>query len=191
MPLIFLKIFVHFIQGHRADSSERRKVSVFSGRSKSPLWEDRCEWSSNEGSSPAGISDAVRDIYNETRSPRYAQENSRYGGSHRNPLCIEIVDNRLRYGGSGSPSRQDNHNFSHGEPVTRRRLSDHQIDRSGSPVVRPVWDILGENAPALQVGEHSKANAGRDPDGSPKNQVTLLILLFYLNMALMVFSFRG
>ena len=86
MPLMFLKIFVHIIQGHRADSSERRKVSVFSGRSKSSLCEYKCEWSSNEGSSPAGISDDVRGIYNETRSPRYAQENARYGGSHRNPV---------------------------------------------------------------------------------------------------------
>ena len=54
--------------------------------------------------------------------------------------------------------------------MTRSGSSDHQIDRSSSPVVLPVRDILGENALALQVGEHSKANAGRDPDGSAKNQ---------------------
>ena len=172
------------------DSSESRKVSVFSGRSKSPLYEDIHEWSSNQGSSPAGRSDAVKGIYNETRSPRSAQENSRYGGSRRNPLCIEIVDNRLRYDGAGSARRQDNDSFSRREPVTRSGSSDHQIDRSSSPVVLPVRDILGENALALQVGEHSKANAGRDPDDSAKNQVTLL-LLFYLNMALIVFPFIG
>ncbi|XP_022731390.1 uncharacterized protein LOC111285942 isoform X3 [Durio zibethinus] len=155
---------------HRADSSESKKVSVFSGRSKSPLYEDRHEWSSNEGSSTAGRSDTVRGVYNETRSPRYAQENSRYGGSRRNPVCIEIVDNRIRYDGSGSVRQKDNHSFSHREPATRSGLSDHQIDRSRSLVVHPVRDILGENAPALQVGEYSKEKAGRDPDGSAKNQ---------------------
>ncbi|XWS73047.1 hypothetical protein CRYUN_Cryun02cG0092100 [Craigia yunnanensis] len=156
--------------GHRVDSSESRKVSIFSGRSKSPFYEDRHEWSSKEGSSPAGRSDNVRGIYNETRSPRTAQENTRYGGSRRNPLCIEIVDNRLRYDGAGSARRQDNDIFSRREPVIRSGSSDHQIDRSGSPVVHPIRDILGENALALQVGEHSKANAGRHPDDSAKNQ---------------------
>ncbi|XVE63579.1 hypothetical protein DITRI_Ditri07aG0031200 [Diplodiscus trichospermus] len=154
--------------GSRADSPVSRKVSVFSGRSKSPLCEDRCEW--NPSSSPARINDSIRGMYNETRSPRYAQQNSRYGGSLGSSRCIEIVDNRLRYGGSRSPSRQDNHNVSHREPVARSGSSDHEIDRSGSPVVCQVGDISGENAPALQVGEHSKANAGKDPDGSAKNQ---------------------
>ncbi|EOY31345.1 ArfGap/RecO-like zinc finger domain-containing protein, putative [Theobroma cacao] len=158
--------------GHRAGSPESRKVSVFSGISKSPLYEDRHEWSSNEGSSPAGRSDAVRGYYNERSSPRFAQEDSRYGGFRRNPLCIEIVDNRLRSDGCGSARRQNKHIFSHREPMARSGSSDHQknMDRSVSPVVRPVRDILGENAPTLQVGEHSKANAGRDPDGSAINQ---------------------
>ncbi|XVE98507.1 hypothetical protein REPUB_Repub03eG0112500 [Reevesia pubescens] len=156
--------------GKWADSSESRKVSIFSGGSKSPLYEDRLEWSSNEGSSPAG-SNAVRGFYTETRGTRYAQENSRHGGFRRNPVCIEIVDNRRRYDGPGSARQQDNHSFSQREPVTRS-ASDHQIHRSGSPVVHPDRYILGENAPALQEGEHSKANAGRDPDGSAKMQKT-------------------
>ncbi|KAA3476808.1 putative ADP-ribosylation factor GTPase-activating protein AGD14 [Gossypium australe] len=154
--------------GHRVDTSESRKASVFSGRSRGPLYEDRHQWSSNEGSSPAGRSGA-RIFYLEARSARYAEENSRYGSSRRNPLHIEIVDNRLKSEGSRS-ARRHNDSFSHREPLTRSQSFSHQVDRSGSPVVRPVRDILGENAPALQVGEHSNANAGSDPDDSAIRQ---------------------
>ncbi|XP_012451970.1 probable ADP-ribosylation factor GTPase-activating protein AGD14 isoform X3 [Gossypium raimondii] len=154
--------------GHRVDTSESRKASVFSGRSRGPLYEDRHQWSSNEGSSPAGRSGA-RIFYLEARSARYAEENSRYGSSRRNPLHIEIVDNRLKSEGSRS-ARRHNDSFSRREPVTRSQSFSHQVDRSGSPVVRPVRDILGENAPALQVGEHSNANAGSDPDDSAIRQ---------------------
>ncbi|XWS70810.1 hypothetical protein CRYUN_Cryun03dG0081100 [Craigia yunnanensis] len=97
------------------DSSESMKVSVFSGRSKSPLYEDRHD----------GV--LMKDIV----------------------LLEEVM--QIRYDGPGSVRRQDNHSFSRREPVTRSGSSDHQIDRSGSPVVRPVRDILGENAPALQT----------------------------------------
>ncbi|TYI76142.1 hypothetical protein E1A91_D06G055700v1 [Gossypium mustelinum] len=154
--------------GHRVDTSESRKASVFSGRSRGPLYEDRHQWSSNEGSSPAGRSGA-RIFYLEARSARYAEENSRYGSSRRNPLHIEIVDNRLKSEGSRS-ARRHNDSFSHREPVTRSQSFSHQVDRSGSPVVRPVREILGENAPDLQVGEHSNANAGSDPDDSAIKQ---------------------
>ncbi|XWS70807.1 hypothetical protein CRYUN_Cryun03dG0080800 [Craigia yunnanensis] len=73
------------------DSSESMKVSVFSGGSKRPLYEDRHEWSSNEGYSPAGRSDAVKRIYNETGSPRSAQENSRYGGSRKTLCALRLL----------------------------------------------------------------------------------------------------
>ncbi|KAG4194341.1 hypothetical protein ERO13_A06G048300v2 [Gossypium hirsutum] len=154
--------------GHRVDTSESRKASVFSGRPRGPLYEDRHQWSSNEGSSPAGRSGA-RIFYLEARSARYAEENSRYGSSRRNPLHIEIVDNRLKSEGSRS-ARRHKDSFLHREPVTRSQSFSHQADRSGSPVVRPVRDILGENAPALQVGENSNANAGSDPDDSAIRQ---------------------
>ncbi|PPR89548.1 hypothetical protein GOBAR_AA31136 [Gossypium barbadense] len=165
--------------GHRVDTSESRKASVFSGRPRGPLYEDRHQWSSNEGSSPAGRSGA-RIFYLEARSARYAEENSRYGSSRRNPLHIEIVDNRLKSEGSRS-ARRHKDSFLHREPVTRSQSFSHQADRSGSPVVRPVRDILGENAPALQVGENSNANAGSDPDDSAIRQVKLVLLLFYLS----------
>ncbi|KAG8491719.1 hypothetical protein CXB51_015153 [Gossypium anomalum] len=150
--------------GHRVDTSESRKASVFSGRSKGPLYEDRHQWSSNEGSSPAGRSGA-RIFYLEARSARYA-EKIQDMEAHVEILCTSRL---LKSEGSRS-ARRHNDSFSHREPVTRSLSFSHQVDRSGSPVVRPVRDILGENAPALQVGEHSNANAGSDPDDSAIRQ---------------------
>ncbi|OMO80489.1 Arf GTPase activating protein [Corchorus olitorius] len=141
--------------GNRADSSESRKVSIFSGRPKSPLYEDRADRSPNEGSSTPRRIDAVRGYYSERRSPRYAQENTRYGGFRRNPMCIEIVDNRLR----------------DDESRGSRLVSRKNMDRSGSPVVRSLADILGENALTLQLAGHSETNAVRDPEVSATNQV--------------------
>ncbi|GMI81171.1 NSP (nuclear shuttle protein)-interacting GTPase [Hibiscus trionum] len=142
---------------YRAESAEKKKVIVFT-RSKSTLYEGRCEY---EGSSPAGRSGAVRVIYTETRSPRFPQEISRYEGSPRQYRQIEIIDNRRRYDGPVSDIRKDNHN---------RSKSSDQLDRFASLAVRPIRDILGENAPALQVGEHSKEKTGRDPDAPAQNQ---------------------
>ncbi|OMO52328.1 Arf GTPase activating protein [Corchorus capsularis] len=153
--------------GNRAESSESRKVSIFSGRTKSPLYEDRTDRSPNEGSSTPGRIDAVRGYYSERRSPRYAQENSRYGGFRRNPMCIEIVDNRLR----DDDSRGS------------RLVSRKSMNSSGSPVVRSLADILGENALTLQLAGHSETNsvvakketnAVRDPEVSATNQVQVM-----------------
>lgn len=38
-------------------------------------------------------------------------------------------------------------------------------------VVRPIKEILGENAPSLEVGKCSKASDGKDADDSANNQV--------------------
>ncbi|KAE8735435.1 Enhancer of polycomb-like transcription factor protein, putative isoform 1 [Hibiscus syriacus] len=153
----------------RTNSSESRKGSVSSGRSRGPLYEDRREWSSNEGFSPPGRA-AVRVFYKEGKSPRYPEEKSRFGSGRRNSMRIEIVDNRLRPEGTRSARQQDNPDFSHREPVRQTQPSSLELERSGSPVEQPVRDNLGETAPAIEVGEHSNENAGRDPDGSAENQ---------------------
>ncbi|KAE8705910.1 Enhancer of polycomb-like transcription factor protein, putative isoform 1 [Hibiscus syriacus] len=153
----------------RANSSESRKGSVFSGRSRGPLHEDKREWSSNEGFSPHGRG-AVRVFYKEGRSPRYPEENSRFGCGRRNSMRIEIVDNRLRPEDTRSVGKQGKPDFSHREPVRRSQSFNLELERSGSPVEQPVRDNLGETASAIQVGEHSNENAGRDPGGSAENQ---------------------
>ncbi|KAK8695254.1 hypothetical protein V6N13_000421 [Hibiscus sabdariffa] len=154
---------------HRANSSESWRGTVSSCRSRDSLYEDRHEWSSNEGSSPAGRG-AVRVFYKEGRSPRYPEENSRFGSGRRNSMRIEIVDNRVRPEGSRSARRQDSADFSHGEPLARSQSFSHQLERSSSLGEQSVRDKLGETVPALQVGEHSSENAGKDPDGSAENQ---------------------
>ncbi|GMI97611.1 hypothetical protein like AT4G32630 [Hibiscus trionum] len=154
---------------HRVNSSESWRGIVSSGRSRGPLYEDSQEWSSNEGSSPSGRG-AVRVFYKEGRSPRYPEENSRFGSGRRNSMRIEIVDNRLRLEGSRSARRQDTPNFSNREPLARSQSLSHQLERSISLVEQPVRDNLGDTAPALPVGEHSNENAGRDPDCSAENK---------------------
>ncbi|PPD79499.1 hypothetical protein GOBAR_DD23560 [Gossypium barbadense] len=141
--------------GYRTESPEIKRVIVFTGRTKSPLYGNRHEWSSNEGFSPAGKSGAVRGFYNESI-------NSRYEGSPRNHRHIEIIDHRRHRDGPGSAIQKDNPNIRQREPVTRSMSSSNLSDRSAPPVVRPIRDILGENAPALKVGEHSKENTGKD-----------------------------
>ncbi|KAL4283194.1 hypothetical protein GQ457_16G004810 [Hibiscus cannabinus] len=154
---------------HRANSSESWRGTVSSCRSRDSLYEDRHEWSSNEGSSPGGRG-AVRIFYKEGRSPRYPEENSRFGSGRRNSMRIEIVDNRVRPEGSRSARRQESPDSSHGEPLARSQSFSHQLERSSSLGEQSVRDKLGETVPALQVGEHSNENAGRDPDGSAENQ---------------------
>ncbi|XP_039024386.1 arf-GAP domain and FG repeat-containing protein 2-like [Hibiscus syriacus] len=147
-----------------AQSPEKKKVIVFT-RSKTTLHEGRQEYG---GSSPAGRSGAVRVIYTEPRSPRLPKENSRYEFSPRNHRQIEIIDNRSRHDGPGNAIRKDNHIIPKSKHV-RSRSSDH-LDRFVSPVVRPIRDILGENVPALQVGEHSKEKSRSDPDAPAQDQ---------------------
>ncbi|XP_041020854.1 probable ADP-ribosylation factor GTPase-activating protein AGD14 isoform X1 [Juglans microcarpa x Juglans regia] len=127
----------------KKESYESTKVQAYRGGSRS--------------SSPGRRSEdgSFKYYYDERRSPQYSQENSRYGGFRRNPVRFEIVDDRFRENEYGS------RNFSQ---------FPKNIDRSLSPVVRSLRDILGDGIPPLQVGELSTAINGKDADGSPHSQ---------------------
>ncbi|KAK9273024.1 hypothetical protein L1049_017831 [Liquidambar formosana] len=145
------------------ESYEYRKVGA-----------DTYQKSHSEKSSPVAKNDekSFRYYYDERRSPRYAQDNSRYGGYRRSPARLEVIDDRFRDDGFGSGRRTAIHRFSSGESKLGIRSPDCQknMDRFRSPVVRPVRDILGENVPPLLVGDPPKANEGRDVGGSAHNQ---------------------
>jgi hypothetical protein len=127
--------------------------------------------------------------YDEKRSPRYAQENSRYGGSRVTPARFEVVDDRFRDDEHGS------RRFSNTESKPGIRSSDFQknMDTCGSPVVRPVRDVLGGSSTPLQVGDLSKAIDGTAADGSAHNQVhncyVILEIWFCMNSSLFIFCF--
>lgn len=165
------------IQGDREDSSESSKAGVYCGGSRSPSYEDRYERS--ERSAPGGRSDdkSFKYYYDEKRSPRYAQENSRYGGFKKSPARFEVVDDRFRDDGIRRSRQSDSQRFVHRESRLASRSTDHQrnMEQSSSPVVRSVKDILGESVPPLQVIEYHKANEENDGDSdgdrSSHNQV--------------------
>lgn len=156
------RIILFILQNDK--ESHSRKVSAYSGGSRSPHYEKRHERRHSERSSPVrtSVDGSVKYYYDERRSPRYAQENSRYGVPRRSSARFEVVDDRIRDHGHG------NHRFSNTESKPGIRLPDFQknMDRSHSPVVRTVKDILGDSITPLQVGELSKAT-----DGPAHNQV--------------------
>ncbi|XP_059461778.1 probable ADP-ribosylation factor GTPase-activating protein AGD14 [Corylus avellana] len=73
--------------------SHSRKVSAYSGGSRSPHYEKRHERRHSERSSPVrrSVDGSVKYYYDERRSPRYAQENSRYGVPKRTKLVLGLV----------------------------------------------------------------------------------------------------
>lgn len=104
------------------------------------------------------------------RSPRYTQGNKR-SGSHRgrSSTCFEIVDDRYR--DDGGVRRFDR--YSGQESRDGKMSPDSQrIREKNSPEIRPVKDILCEKVLHLRIGEPTKANDGRDADGSARDRVS-------------------
>ncbi|XP_057957580.1 probable ADP-ribosylation factor GTPase-activating protein AGD14 [Malania oleifera] len=152
---------VHKLQkikvGEKEEFYENMKAGTYSSGSRSPSYHER-------SSSGGKDEKSFRYYYDERRSPRYAQENSRYGGYKRSPVRFEVVDDRVREDGLGNGRRSAISRLSNGEVKTVGKSPDLQknVDRSRSPVVRSIKDILGVNVPSLHVGEIPKSNAGRN-----------------------------
>ncbi|KAG8635834.1 uncharacterized protein LOC110603331 isoform X2 [Manihot esculenta] len=152
---------------------EKKKLGIYSGSYRSPNYENRYDQKGR--SLPGGISDdKSRRYYNdERRSPCFAREHSIYGGFKKSPLRFEVVDDRFRDDGTQNTRESANHRFLH-RNGSFGSLSPDRVKRrdlSSPPVARPIEDILGKNAPVLQVGERSKATIGKNSDGSAHNQV--------------------
>uniref|UniRef100_A0A7N0TQ40 Arf-GAP domain-containing protein n=1 Tax=Kalanchoe fedtschenkoi TaxID=63787 RepID=A0A7N0TQ40_KALFE len=105
-------------------------------------------------------------------SPRYARENSRSGGFKRSPIQFEVVDDRFRDDENTRGRKSDPRRTASVEVMARSRSPVPQkiVNRSMSPVIRPVADLLGENVPHLQVGGPSKGNKEKNADASPIRQ---------------------
>ncbi|KAL5559223.1 hypothetical protein UlMin_035434 [Ulmus minor] len=149
------------------ESKESKRVDVYHGGS-SPYAGDKYSQSFSARSSPCGKRDDKHftGYYDESRSPRFSRENLRHGGYKRSPVCFEIVDNRVR------DDRFASRRFAQGEFKIKSLEPDSRVnsDRSSSPVVRSIREILGENVPALQIGGVSKYNDRKDADGPDHNQ---------------------
>lgn len=111
-------------------------------------------------------------------SPRYARENSRSGGFKRSPIRFEVVDDRFRDDGNARGRRSDPRRASSVEVIARSLspVPQTNVNRSMSPIVRPVADLLGENVPKLQIRNTTKGNKEKGDDASLKNHVRILTI---------------
>ncbi|KAJ6435010.1 hypothetical protein OIU84_000283 [Salix udensis] len=121
----------------KEESSENRGLVLYSGGSRTLNYEDRHGRSERCGFSGRTDDKTFRYYYDERRSPRYSQENTRYGGFRKSPARFERE----------SPGLGTGH-------LTFKRIM--------PPLVRCLKDILGENLPPLQVVEYSNAPNGKD-----------------------------
>ncbi|KAH9760972.1 Arf-GAP domain-containing protein [Citrus sinensis] len=178
--------FLRLRLGEKEDSCQSNKVGAYIGEFRSPRSESRYEQSSsgrsqhrersNDRNSEYYFEDrrSPRYYIEERRSPGYNQENPRFGGhSRKTPACFEIVDDRFRDDVSASRRRSDSISFTNTEHKSRSMSPEYQKNTNNSRtlVVRPIKEILGENAPSLEVGKCSKASDGKDADDSANNQI--------------------
>ncbi|KAL6957037.1 hypothetical protein U1Q18_047378 [Sarracenia purpurea var. burkii] len=126
----------------------------------------------------------------ERRNPRPKQDNARYSGHRNHPVHFEVVDDRFRDDGSGSGTRSEIDKPSNEEfrGESRSPTSQKRREKLSPPVLRPVSDILGENAPHLQVGESPRANDRKDNESSGAGQVrsftNYAMMLCFLNVVI-------
>ncbi|KAK9114962.1 hypothetical protein Syun_021759 [Stephania yunnanensis] len=77
----------------------------------------------------------------------------------RSPDRFEVVDDRYRNGRKSDESRSLNH--------------EKDLDTTSPPMVRPVRDILGDDAPPLRISRPPKPNDGKVADGTAKTQAKI------------------
>ncbi|GMY17806.1 probable ADP-ribosylation factor GTPase-activating protein AGD14 [Fagus crenata] len=132
----------------KEETNESRKVVAYRGGSRSPSSEERYKGHHSKRISSGGRSDdgSFKYYYDERRSPRYPQENSRHGGPRRSSARFEVVDDRFRDDEHGSRRLSNTES----KLVIRSPDIQKNVDRSLSPVVPPVGDILGDNVHPLQ-----------------------------------------
>lgn len=135
------------IQSEKQEYYANKKSSSFRLELMSP--------NSSPHSSPGPRSDGtnVRYLYDESRSPKYAQKYTRNGGIVRSPIKFEVVDNRFR---------DDEHRKSRLSIIESKlkqiSIGAHKnVDKSQLPVAQPLGETLRENAPSLQVSEPHQA----------------------------------
>ena len=91
----------------------------------------------------------MRYLYDESRSPRYAQRYSRNGGQIRSPIQIEVVDDRYK------DDERRNRRLANIEAKMKKNSSDDlkKVENPQLPVIAaPLGDVSKEKAQPLQVG---------------------------------------
>jgi hypothetical protein len=148
-------------QDDKDELSENRRSDGNQGGSRSPPYNE----SYSDRRSYSGRSDDrnSRHSYGE-RSPGYDQNDYK-----KSPRYFDVVDDRS---GKTTPvQRFEDRRFSEPrKPETGSPNYEREANGSSPPVVRPVREILGDDAPQLRVGEPQKLNVAR-PIDPPKPHV--------------------
>ncbi|KAM3227889.1 hypothetical protein ACQJBY_059562 [Aegilops geniculata] len=142
------------------EHSENRRSDGNRGGSRSPPYNE----SYSDRRSYSGRSDDrnSRHSYGE-RSPGYDQNDYK-----KSPRHFEVVDDRS---GKTTPvQRFEDRRFSEPrKPETGSPNYQREANGSSPPVVRPVREILGDDAPQLRIGEPPKRNVARPIDPPKPN----------------------
>ncbi|VAI45349.1 unnamed protein product [Triticum turgidum subsp. durum] len=142
------------------EHSENRRSDGNRGGSRSPPYNE----SYSDRRSYSGRSDDrnSRHSYGE-RSPGYDQNDYK-----KSPRFFEVVDDRS---GKTTPvQRFEDRRFSEPrKPETGSPNYQREANGSSPPVVRPVREILGDDAPQLRIGEPPKPNVVRPIDPPKPN----------------------
>uniref|UniRef100_A0A1D1YEC7 Putative ADP-ribosylation factor GTPase-activating protein AGD14 n=1 Tax=Anthurium amnicola TaxID=1678845 RepID=A0A1D1YEC7_9ARAE len=162
------------VKGEKEDSYENRRPDTYRGGSRSPSYDEAYDRHYVERPGSGGRNDDKnsRSSYEERRSPGYDQ-----GDYRRSPGRFDTVDERGRddrYGNGNQNRRFEDRRLPDGVPRPEGRSVNNQkeSEMSSPPMVRPVREILGEDAPPLRVGEPPRSNGTRVADGPAQAQRT-------------------
>lgn len=150
------------MKGDKEETNEYRRTDSHGSGSRSPPYGDTYERCDSDRPSPGY----------DGRSPGSEQDNQRNSDYGRSPVSsVHGVVNDWR-----REDRFGNRRSSEGDSKAGGRSPDSQKDFnvSSPPVIRPVRDILGENAIPLRVIEPTKVSGGKTSEGFPPTQVRLI-----------------
>lgn len=175
------------LQADQDDSNDSRREYSNLGDLRSPPYDDR--YSERHGTGERNGDRNIRYVYGE-RSPGYDQ-----GDKKRSPHRFEVVDNRVRddrYGIGNQNWRFEDQRLPDTASMPERLSPSRPKGLPSRPMVRPVRDVVGDDAPQLHVVDAPKSNNVRVPDTSAPVQVRFIVFTeagnFYVYSFLLEFS---
>ncbi|KAJ6758505.1 ARFGAP/RECO-RELATED [Salix koriyanagi] len=135
------------------------------------------------GSSGRTDDKTFRYYYDERRSPRYSQENTRYGGFRKSPARFEVVDDRFRDDKIQSVRQTDAHSFSARESRSGNRLLSiltHLTGRMHLFTVRrllPALMVSADRNSVQQKSHNSESSADLNADSKSSNAAAAPVAL--------------
>ncbi|KAK7377283.1 hypothetical protein VNO80_02705 [Phaseolus coccineus] len=129
------------LRSSEKDSNATKKSSSFRLELRSP------HSTSSPGPTPRSDDNNLRYLYDESRSPRYAQRYSKNGGQVRSPIKIEVVDDRYR-----DDERRNRRLQNIAAKLKKTSIDDKKnVESSQHHVAPPLAEVSREKAQPLQI----------------------------------------